>query len=90
MNVHLGGHLGYYGPQKQSRFTVHLDTPMRLTELLAQLGVPIAEVAVAAINGEPTDVQAAIIQDGDRLDLLPPIGGGTNERMASTNKRVNE
>ncbi len=78
MEIHLGGHLGYYGPQKSSRITIHLDAPIRLADLLAQLGVPSAEVAVAAVNGEPVEIDVATVQDGDRLDLLPPIGGGTN------------
>ncbi len=76
MDVYLGGHLGWYGPQKRSHVTVHLDAPVRLADLLAQLGVPHTEIAVAAINGDPVEIATAIVSDGDRLDLLPPIGGG--------------
>ncbi len=76
VDIHLGGHLGYYGPQKNSHFTVQLDAPVRLLDLLTQLGVPAAEIAVAAVNGEPVEIDATTVQDGDRLDLLPPIGGG--------------
>ncbi len=76
VDVHLAGHLGWYGPQKRSHFTIPLDSPMRLADLLNQLQVPIAEIAVAAINGEPVEIETATVDDGDRLDLLPPIGGG--------------
>ncbi len=76
VDIHLGGHLGWYGPEKRSRFSIHVDSPMRLSDLLAQLGIPLGEVAVSAVNGEPAEIGSATVTDGDRIDLMPPIGGG--------------
>ena len=76
VEVHLGGQLSWYDPEKRSRFTVRLDVSLRVADLIAELGIPAAEVAVAAINGERVDVNTAIVADADRLDLFPPIGGG--------------
>lgn len=76
VDVRLGGHLSWYDPQKRSRLTVRFEEPTHPIDVLVLLGIPAAEVAIVAVNGELVDVNKATIADGDRLDLLPPIGGG--------------
>ncbi|MGB8646270.1 MAG: MoaD/ThiS family protein [Anaerolineae bacterium] len=76
MQLHLGGHLSWYDPDKRASFDLRLDGPMRLADLLERLGIPPAEVAVAAVNGTAVELAEAYITDRDRVDLLPPIGGG--------------
>ena len=78
MKVHLWGELGFYGPERRSRFEVRLDTELPLREVLRLIGVPEAEVAVCGHNGEVVrlDDPSLVVRDADRLDLFPATSGG--------------
>jgi len=76
IELHLGGHLAFYAPQKQSHLSIPVDRPTELSLILQELGVPPAEVAIAAVNGELVDLAAARVKPGDRIELYPPMGGG--------------
>jgi sulfur carrier protein ThiS len=80
VRVHLWGELGFYGPGRQSRFELRLETEVPLAEALRRIGigVPAADVVVAAVNGEVVrlDDPSITLGDGDRLDLVPPTSGG--------------
>ncbi len=76
MLVHLRGHLNWYDPLKRSRFELKLSETVALGDLLERLGIPQAEIAVAAVNGQAVEIATARLSDEDRLDLLPPVGGG--------------
>ena len=76
MHLHLSGHLSWYDPQKRSRLEIPVPEPMRLIDLLEQLGVPPVEIAIVSVNGNAADVETARVCDTDRVDLYPPIGGG--------------
>lgn len=77
MRLHLGGHLNWYEPQKRAWIEISLATAVPLTSLLEALHVPAGEVAIVTINGRLTPLEAAVVADGDRVELYPPIGGGT-------------
>lgn len=78
MRVHLWGELGFYGPERRSRFEVPIQREMPLVETLRLMGVPAAGVAVAGLNGEVVrlDDPTLTVTDADRLDLFPPTSGG--------------
>lgn len=76
MHLHLAGHLAWYDTQKRSRLVVQLAQPMMLGDLLRDLGIPIAEIAVATVNGEAVDVETVRVSNTDRVELFPPVGGG--------------
>jgi len=78
LKVHLWGELGFYGPGKQGRFEVEVEGETPLLDLLARIGVPWSDVAVAGLNGEIVrlDEPGITVRDGDRLDLFPPSSGG--------------
>jgi len=76
MEVHLGGHLAFYDREKRSRFEMHLEAETALLDLIRELGVPEAEIALAAVNREVVALEGARVADADRLDLYPPISGG--------------
>ncbi|MDE3092045.1 MAG: MoaD/ThiS family protein [Chloroflexota bacterium] len=76
MRLHLGGHLSWYDPQKRSWLDIRLSEPTRLSALLDRLGVPVAEIAVAAVNGAAVALEDARVTDSDRVELFPPVGGG--------------
>ena len=78
MKVHLWGELGFYGPERRSRFEVRIEGEVPLAEALHLIGVPEAEVAVCGLNGEvvrPGD-PSRTVSDDDRLDLFPATSGG--------------
>jgi len=77
MRLHLGGHLSWYDPQKRSWLELHLSEPIPLAELVRQLGLPEGEIAVVAVNHRAIALEEAIVWDGDRVELYPPLGGGT-------------
>ena len=76
LEIHLGGHLSFYTPNKCSRISLAIERTTRLASILEQLGIPPAEVALAAVNDEMVIVEAAQVKSGDRIDLYPPMGGG--------------
>jgi sulfur carrier protein ThiS len=76
MEVHLGGHLGFYDREKRSRFEVHLEAETTLLDLVRELGIPEAEIALAAVNRTVVSLHEARVGDHDRLDLYPPMSGG--------------
>ena len=76
MRLHLGGHLDWYDAQKRPWQDVALAEPVLLTDLLAQLGIPAGEVAVVAVNRRAVPLAGAVVTDGDRVELYPPMGGG--------------
>ncbi len=80
MQLHLGGHLGWYAPQKQSRLQVHLDEPVALLSLLERLKIPAAEIAVVTVNRQAVELADARVSDSDSVELFPPIGGGSGKQ----------
>jgi len=76
MRIHLGGHLRWYDVEKRARLELTLDAPVTLLQLLERLGVPSAEVAVAAVNGEAAGLQETIVSGSEDVDFYPPSGGG--------------
>ena len=40
------------------------------------LGVPIAEVQLAVLNGELVNLSETLVSDDDEVRLYPPVGGG--------------
>ena len=78
MKLHLAGHLGWYDLQKRSWIEMKLSGPTMLSEVLKTLGVPVEEIAVGAVNGAAIFSFADVpVRDEDRVELFPPIGGGS-------------
>lgn len=77
MRLHLGGHLNWYDPPKRSWLMIQLAEPMLLVELLDRLQVPPGEVALTVVNGRLVSLEDVRVSDGDRVELYPPIGGGS-------------
>ncbi len=76
MRVHLGGHLAFYHPQKQSWFEHQIDSAAPLTLVLKQLGVPAGEIMLAVVNDEVVDLQNTQVNDRDIVQFYPPNDGG--------------
>ncbi len=75
MRLHLGGHLNWYETHKRAWLEISLAMPVPLAALLQQLHVPPGEVAIVVVNGRLAQLET-IVEDKDRVELYPPIGGG--------------
>ncbi len=76
VKVHLGGHLNWYDPQKRARFELEIQPGMRLDALIAMLGIPAGEAALALLNGSLADPATTCLGNGDYVELFPPSSGG--------------
>jgi sulfur carrier protein ThiS len=76
MQLHLGGHLSWYDANKRAWLNVPLPEPMPLMDLVSVMGLPQGEIAIAVVNGRTVTLTEAQVEDGDRVELYPPIGGG--------------
>jgi sulfur carrier protein ThiS len=77
VRIHLGGHLAWYVPGKRSWVAFQTAEPIALIDLLRQLGVPEAEVAVATVNRRAVELETARATDADTVEFFPPVGGGS-------------
>ena len=55
---------------------MRLAEPRPLKDVLAELGIPLGEIAVTVLNGVAVDLESASASDGDHVELFPPVGGG--------------
>ena len=76
MRIYLGGHLNFYHPQKDKWLEVNIDQPVLLSEILNEVGIPLNEVQLVAVNGEVSELQSAYVSDQDEVKVFSPIGGG--------------
>ena len=76
MRLHVGGHLSFYLPHKKADLDLALESPTRLTDILAKLSIPGGEVVLVVVNGELAELSSVTVTNSDRVELFPPIGGG--------------
>lgn len=76
VKVHLGGHLNWYDRQKRAWLDLEVQPGTRLDALIAMLGIPAGEAALALVNGSLADPATTCLSDGDCVELFPPSSGG--------------
>ncbi len=81
MQLRLHGHLAWYEVEERSQLEIRLSHPVMLIQLLEQLQLPVAEIAVATVNGVEVQLQEARVTDEDRVDLYPPVCGGAAQSL---------
>ena len=52
-----------------------LDTCATVEHLLDNLGIPVAEAKLVFVNGKKAPL-TAVLTDGERVGIFPPVGGG--------------
>ena len=65
--------LDTFQPQNGDAFPILPGETLAAVE--ARLGIPEGEVTLRFVNGRAVDPDA-VLQDGDRVGLFPPVGGG--------------
>jgi sulfur carrier protein ThiS len=76
MNLFLGGQFSLYIPGHPPSVDVELTKPARLSEVLAGLGIPVADIHLAVVNGQLVELEEAMVSDKDEVKIFPPVGGG--------------
>ena len=57
-------------------FDVGLEDSASLTDLIRTLGILKGDVHLAIVNGRIVHDRSQSLQEGDRVALFPPVGGG--------------
>ena len=76
MKLHLGDFFSVYRPGHPRQLDVPLDKPVLLRELLAELGIPRAEIHMVVVNGEFAELDTARVSQDDEVKIYPPVDGG--------------
>ncbi len=76
MKLRLGGQFAFYLPGHPAEVEVDLLETERLVDVLARLGIPPAEIHLAAVNGELVELTTCQVSQSDVVSIFPPIGGG--------------
>ncbi len=77
VEVRLFASLRKYYPDLEvgEALVITLDDKAKLGSLLHELKVPKEEITVVLVNGKREE-ENYLLQDGDRMGLFSPIGGG--------------
>ncbi len=76
MKLFLGGYLDFYNPNSGSELVIKLDQPVALVTILKDLGIPLEEVQLVAINGQLVDLKGAMVAPQDEVKIFSAVGGG--------------
>ena len=76
MKLFLGGQFSLYIPGHPPSVEVEVSKPTRLSEVLSGLGIPVADVHLAVVNGQLVEMDEAVVSDRDDVKIFPPVGGG--------------
>jgi sulfur carrier protein ThiS len=75
MQVYLGGYLSFFSAG-QAWLQVPLPEPARLSDVLARLNIPSAEIYLTVVNGQMARPAEVFVTDQDQVKLYPPVDGG--------------
>ena len=73
IDLRLFATLQQFEPPASRAYQIKKDMPVRA--LVKQLGIPEIKAKLIFINGIKGDLDA-ILKDGDRVGIFPPVGGG--------------
>jgi molybdopterin converting factor small subunit len=73
IDLRLFATLAEYRPEDPERYAIAPGTT--LSDLIRRLGIPEADVKIAFVNSIQVPLDTPL-ENGDRVGLFPPIGGG--------------
>ncbi len=76
MRIYLDRYYNFYTRSSQPWVDVEVEQPARLSEVMADAGIPLAEIYLVVVNGEALDPREAFITPQDKVKIFPPFGGG--------------
>jgi len=75
MILRSGGYLTFFMPGKKSSLEFDLNFPNPLEEILRELSIPLAEVAIIAINGDQSTIDH-MVEQTDEVLIHSIVDGG--------------
>jgi molybdopterin converting factor small subunit len=76
MKLFLGGQFSLYIPGHPPSVDVDLVEPSPLSEVLAGLGIPVADIHLVVVNSQLVEMEEALVSNQDEVKIFPPVGGG--------------
>jgi sulfur carrier protein ThiS len=76
MKLYIGSYFAFYTSDSNHWIEIELDKPTRLTDIMTELGIPLAEVYLIVVNDKLVDSTNTIVSNNDIIRLYPVIGGG--------------
>ncbi len=76
MKLYTGGYLTFYMPERKHILEISLGKPTPLREILAQIGIPLPEVALVTLNGDLMEAENIIVRDEDQVRVFSAVNGG--------------
>lgn len=78
VEVRLYATFAKFGPSQRAGdpFEVELEDSALLMDLIHKLEIPEEDVHLTIVNGRVVHDQSQLLQEGDRVALFPPVGGG--------------
>lgn len=76
MKLYLGSYFTFFTQDRSHWVEMELPRPTRLADILAELGVPAAEVHLAVIDGRVLESTDTFVSDEDTVRLYPAVNGG--------------
>ena len=55
---------------------LEVESTASVIDVICRLGIPEDDVHLSIVNGRIIHDRSHILQDGDRVGLFPPVGGG--------------
>lgn len=75
MILRTGGYLTFFMPGKKNSLEFDLNIPKPLAEILGELNIPLAEVAIIAINGDQATIDQ-MVEQTDEVLIHSIVDGG--------------
>lgn len=75
VRVELQAYLEQYSPDGETVFDCELPEGSSVKDLVRKLGVPEELASVVIVSDANVDL-SHVLQDGDRVTLIPPLAGG--------------
>jgi sulfur carrier protein ThiS len=76
MKLYIGSYFAFYTSDSNYWVEIELRQPTRLSNIVTELGIPLAEIYLVVINDQLAESSNIIVSNGDIVKLYPAIGGG--------------
>lgn len=62
-------------PEDKKKISIELEAGSTVNEVIEYFGIPQEEALIIKVNGRHGS-KSTILEDGDRVGIFPPVGGG--------------
>ena len=76
MKLYIGSYFSFYTRNQNHWVEIELSKPTRLTDIVSELGIPVAEIYLVVVNNQLEETPNTIVFNDDIVRLYPAIGGG--------------